>query len=126
MIDMSSSDWLQRGREFLEEAENAFDRRKYWFVCFNAHQAANFFLKGKLLEKCGSFSFTHDLATLLKELCACLSIEAPDDILFAAQFLTPHYIESRYPGAKGISYDESLARNCLEMSKKIIEWVDKL
>lgn len=126
MIYMNANSWLQKGREFLEEAEHAFSRNRHWFVCFNAHQAAEFFLKGKLLEKCGSFSFTHDLAVLLRELCACVDIDVPKDVLLAAQFLTPHYIESRYPGTKGISYDKSLSSNCLEMAKKIIEWSDKL
>ncbi len=123
---MSSGGWLRKGREFLEESESGFSRGKYWFTCFNAHQAAEFFLKGKLLDRCGAFTFTHDLAVLLNELCMCLSVDLPKDILFAAQFLTPHYIESRYPGSKGVNYDKSLAENCLEMCKKIINWVEKL
>ena len=117
---------MKKGREFPEESENAFSRNKYWFTCFNAHQAVEFFLKGKLLEKCGAFSFMHDLAVLLRELSKCSAVEVPQDILLASQFLTPHYIESRYPGTKGINYDKSLAQNCLEMSKKIINWVEKL
>jgi len=123
---MSSGDWLRRAQEFLEEAENAFQRGRYWFACFNAHQAAEFFLKGKLLEKCGSFTFTHDLAVLLQELCACLSLSAPSDIVIAAQFLSPHYTGSRYPGIRSVIYDRSLAQNCLNMARKIIGWADKL
>ena len=123
---MGSEGWFRKAREFLEEAENAFQRERYWFVCFNAHQAAEFFLKGKLLEKCGSFTFTHDLAVLLRELCACLSISSPSDVVLAAQFLSPHYVESRYPGVRTVVYDRSLAQNCLEMAKKIVGWVDRL
>ena len=126
VVNMSSNDWIQKGKEFLEESENAFNRDKYWITCFNAHQAAEFFLKGKLLAICGAFTFTHDLALLLKELSDCTPIELPQDILLAAQFVTPHYIGSRYPGSKGINYDKSLAQNCLMMSKKIIDWVKKI
>ena len=123
---MDSSEWYVRGREFLEEAQNAMNRKRFWLVCFDAHQAAEFFLKGKLLEKCGSFTFTHDLAVLVRELCACLSIQAPKEVLLAARFLTPHYTSSRYPGAKTIVYDEGLAMDCLDMARKIVEWVERI
>jgi len=61
---MSSREWFQRGDEFLEEAEGALSRGRYWFACFNSHQAAEFYLKGKLIELCGSYTFTHDLTVL--------------------------------------------------------------
>ena len=123
---MSSREWFQRGDEFLEEAEGALSRGRYWFACFNSHQAAEFYLKGKLIELCGSYTFTHDLTVLARELSACYNVRIPDEILLATQFLSPHYTGSRYPGARSIFYDESLAKNCINMAKKIIQWVKSL
>jgi len=119
-------EWYKRGEEFLDEANSALQKKRYWFACFNAHQAAEFYLKGKLIELCGSFSFTHDLSLLCKELTSCLNIGLPNEILLAAQFLSPHYTSSRYPGLRGINYDESLAKTCIDMATKIIKWVEGL
>ena len=120
-----SREWYERSKEFMEEANLALSRNRFWFACFNAHQAVEFALKGKLIEICGTFTFTHDLTLLCKDLSSCKGGEVPEDVLLAAQFLSPHYTSSRYPGTRAVNYDLYLAENCIKMAEKVIEWVKK-
>ena len=71
-----AEEWFRRAREFLEEAENTFSRGRYWLTCFHAQQAAEFILKAVLLDKTGTYIFTHSLSELLDAISA-LNIKIP-------------------------------------------------
>ena len=122
---MSYLEWLDRARFFLREAERYLDEGVYWAACFNAHQAAEFYLKGILLKKVNLYPFTHDLTVLLKEL-SLNRIDVPEKVQESADYLTPHYTGSRYPGTRSIVYDKRKAENCLRNAKVIAEFVEGL
>ena len=119
-------EWFERAEVFLKEAESLLERGVYWFACFCAHQAAEFYLKGFLHVVTGSYPPVHDLVKLVHEVARVTSCEPPREVLRAAFLLTPHYSESRYPGTRPVTYDKSTAELCLESARLIISWVQQL
>ena len=113
-------EWIQKGRVFLAEAEECFKKKIYWLTCFHAHQATEFFLRALLLDKAGSYPFTHDLAILLNDV-ESMGFDVPDEVYDAAEFLTPHYLTSRYPRRRVIEYGERRGLLCLKYSKIIVK-----
>jgi len=122
---MSYEEWLERARFFLKEAVRYYDEKVYWATCFNAHQSAEFYLKGFLLKIANLYPFTHDLAILMNELSKN-GLTVPEDVQESAEYLTPHYTGSRYPGTRSIVYDEKKAHRCLEHAKRIAEFIEGL
>ena len=119
------SEWIEKAETFLSEAKSARDRGIHWLACFEAHQAAELYLKAFLVEKTGLHPFTHDLSSLLDEI-AKLGINIPEEVYQAAEYLTPHYILSRYPRRRAIEYNERRSRMCVEMAEKIVKWVKEV
>lgn len=113
---------MEKAEVFLNEARSARDRGIYWLACFNAHQAAELYLKAFLVDRTGLHPFTHDLSALLDEISR-LGVAVPKEIYEAADYLTPHYVLSRYPRRRALEYNERRGRMCVESAEKIIEWV---
>ena len=97
------SEWVEKGDGFLKGARRAMEEGLYWLACFNAHQAAELYLKGLLASMTGVHPYTHDLAELL----------------------TPHYTLARYPGRRVYTYTAERGRMCIDCAEKIVEWVKK-
>ena len=117
-----ASEWVEKAETFLSEAKSLYKRGVYWLACFHAHQACELYLKAVLVEKTGVHPFTHDLAVLLDEL-ADLGLKVPEEVYRAAEYLTPHYLTSRYPRKRAIRYSERKASYCLEAAETIVKWV---
>ena len=122
---MSYLDWIERARFFLRETERHLNEGIYWAACFEAHQAAEFYLKGFLLKIINLYPFTHDLLVLIDELEKA-GIEVPDEIKESADYLTPHYTGARYPGTRATVYDQRRAENCLKCAKNIASFIEEL
>ncbi len=118
------SEWISRGRVFLSEARENLGEGHYWLACFNAHQAAEFHLKGLLVSLTGIYPFSHDLVELLRA-AESLDLSAPPEVLEAADALTPHYTMARYPGRTPGRYDRERAERCISYAERIVEWVEK-
>jgi HEPN domain-containing protein len=58
----------ERAREFFEEAEELFKKRKYNLSAFNLEQAIQLWIKYLLGVKIGDWPKTHYLSELIKEL----------------------------------------------------------
>ena len=86
---------------------------------FSAHQAAELYLKGFLVIKTGTHPFTHDLGELI-DVIQQLGYDIPKDVVYAAEFLTPHYVLSRYPREKPIRYTKRKSEMCIEAAEKIV------
>ncbi len=119
-----ASNWFDRAKEFMEEAEFAFTREKYWLTCYYAQQVAEFALKGALLEKTGSYLFTHDLSDLLKSLESLVKVKS--ELYLYADALSPHYTRARYPARDLVDYDKGDAERCLLYARKIYEFATKI
>ena len=122
---MSYLEWVERARFFLREAERHLSEGVYWAACFEAHQAAEFYLEGILLKIMNLYPFTHDLLILLDELEKA-GISASDEVRLSADYLTPHYTGARYPGTRSTVYDRRRAENCLKHAKVIANFVEEL
>ncbi len=119
------SEWVEKGDGFLRGARRAMEEGLYWLACFNAHQAAELYLKGLLASVTGVHPYTHDLAELLEALRA-ISVEPPSDVVLSSELLTPHYTLARYPGRRVYTYTAERGRTCVECAEKIVEWVKKV
>ncbi len=116
-------DYIERSRIFLEEAKAALNKGIYWLACFHAHQSVEFYLKGLLEYKTGSYPFTHDLTYLLKIVANILNLTLPEDLKVKAEALSPHYTLSRYGGLGVSEYTEDKASSCISYAEEILEWL---
>lgn len=117
------SDYLEKSKVFLEEAKDTLKKRIHWLTCFHAHQSVEFYIKGILEDKVGSYPFTHDLTLLLKTLSSVLNTDPPEDIKIKTEALSPHYTLSRYGGLGVAEYDEDKAIACLRYAEEILKWL---
>ncbi|MHA1859932.1 MAG: HEPN domain-containing protein [Candidatus Asgardarchaeia archaeon] len=114
-------EWIRRAKEFLDEAENTFARKRYWLTCFHAQQAAEFILKAVLLYRTGTYIFTHSLSELISAISA-LDEKIPDDVRVYADALEQHYTRARYPRVHVKEYCEEDAKRCLRYARRIFSF----
>ncbi|WP_243679055.1 HEPN domain-containing protein [Vulcanisaeta distributa] len=88
-----------------------------------AQQAAEFYLKGKLIELTGSRLYTYSIVTLLNQVASILSKPINNDLIRCAKLLTKQYIGSRYPDARMIDYDKDDAEDCLRCMEMVMNYV---
>jgi len=119
------SEWVEKARVFLEEAERHRGLGYYWLVCFEAQQAAELYLKALLVALSGAHPYTHDLVELLEAL-ESLGISVPDELRVYGDALTPHYTLARYPGRKPLTYNDKRAERCIRQARAIVEWVERV
>ena len=117
-------EWVDKAAVFMKDASRHLRDGAYWLTCFNAHQAAELYLKAFCVALTGLYPFTHDLVELL-ECLKTLDLKVPRKLYTYADALTRHYTIARYPGRKPVKYDRNLARRCLKYAKEIIKWVEK-
>lgn len=118
-------EWLEKAEVFIKDSEKHLNEGNYWLSCFEAQQAAEFYLKALIIAKTGVYPFTHDLAELLDAISS-LDITVPSEIYVYADSLTSHYTLSRYPGRKPFTYSKALAERCINYARRIINWVKTL
>jgi len=119
---MSIRDWISRAMEFLQNAEQCLDEERFAISCFSAHQAAELMLKALLLQRTGTYPFTHSLTELLDSL-ESIGIPSEERVYQAAEALEPHYTRSRYPSVHWRKYDRKIAERCISHARKIIKFV---
>ncbi|MEZ0319431.1 MAG: HEPN domain-containing protein [Pyrobaculum sp.] len=97
--------WMARAERYRQLSEEFFNRGFYPEACFFAQQAAEFYLKGKLVELTGARPYTHSILHLLKLLAQAKEVQIDDALAKCAKYLTEQYIGSRYPDARMLDYD---------------------
>ncbi len=117
-------EWVKRSNFLMKQARRNLEEGAHWFVCFEVHQAVEFYLKAFSLAIVGVYPYTHDLVELL-EFIKDAGISPPQELYAYADALTPHYTLARYPGREPINYDRELGERCLSYGEKIIEWIKK-
>ncbi len=90
----------KRGEDFLRSARYNLSVGAYELSVFDAHQAAELYLKGALLTLVGTYPRTHDLTELLEDWMAEACGEPVEEFLSAwgdrLDHLTDAYFSSRY------------------------------
>ena len=104
--------------EFLNEAEEAFNKGNYAFAMFFVEQFFQLTLKYLLYRKYGEFPKTHSLRTLfnLTKDDKLMSYYRSNLDLFREIELS--YVASRY---MDVEYSEEVARSALRLAKKFSE-----
>ncbi len=115
--------WFEKSKELLEIAKKLLNDGYFWYVCFSSQQSIEFALKGILVKYKGSFPFTHDLGEIMEKIENELSINVPENIIHNCDFLTPHYIMSRY--SQFAEYNKRKAEECINSAMEILEWLKK-
>jgi len=90
---------------------------------FFAQQAAEFYLKGKLIELTGSRLYTHSIVALLNQVISILNKPLSNDIIKCAKLLAEQYIGSRYPDVRMLDYDKDDAEDCLRCMEMVMNYV---
>jgi len=92
--------FVEKARGFEDLATYNFKRSRYDLAIFCAEQAAQIYIKAKLLELIGEFPRTHDLIKLLEELSVVYEPEKVkkflEDNFSVITKLIDAYITSRY------------------------------
>ena len=102
------SQWLKFARDDLLMARHAFEEvhpKQIFIACYHCQQASEKALKAYLIFKDTEFPYTHDLANLCY-LCTDHD-EVFHDILNDCSDLTPFAIQTRYPGNREITEEET-------------------
>ena len=114
--------WLKQAEMNLKAAGEALKDKLLFVTAFYSHQTAEAALKALWIYKKKELQpKTHNLIYLGREL------NLPQDLLDCCILLNREYTVSRYPdAANGFpfeQYTEEFAQKCLEMAKKILEYV---
>ncbi len=57
-------EWIERAGFLMRQARRNIEEGAYWFVCFEVHQAVEFYLKALSISLVGIHPYTHDLVEL--------------------------------------------------------------
>ena len=120
--------WMNEAKNTLRSAIIDKDNKYYNWCCFKCQQAAEFAMKSYLYG-IGSTPFGHSLTRLsytLKNLNIDIS-----PISTLCKKLDLFYIPSRYPnshptGSPFEYYDENIANEALENTKKVLDFIQEL
>ncbi len=91
--------WVEKAEFFRREARRHAREGVYRAACSEAQQAVRLYLKALQVALTGLHEFTHDLSRLLYFL-EDAGLNVPERLYAAADALTPHYTNARYPGVK--------------------------
>lgn len=118
-IKEEAKNWLKESEEDLGTAEDCIKVKRFKASAFYSQQASEKALKALQIQKLGRFDKVHDLLTLAD------SVEASDDIIACCIKLNPYYTSTRYPNVREL-ITEDTAKELLENSKKVVEWVKQI
>ncbi len=90
-------------------------------ICYHCQQASEKILKSLVIAFDGELQKTHDLGLLTEQLSEYISI--PDNILDAADELTPYGVKIRYP--QELNIEEIHVSKALSNMQLIYEFVSK-
>jgi len=112
--------WWEHALKDIDTAKILYKIKKYDYSSFLCQQAAEKALKTLLLKKNYELIKTHDLVLLARKL------NAPEYIIQLCKYLTPVYVETRYPDSgekKFKQFTSKETKQDLESMEKIVKWV---
>jgi HEPN domain-containing protein len=115
--------WVERAEYDLTTARAMLDTHRYLYVAFCCQQAVEKALKALIVKQTSAIPpRIHNLLRLAD--LAGLELTEERAEMFAT--LSDYYIESRYPTELALlekRLNQALARNALEESEKVIQWL---
>lgn len=116
--------WWKQALKDLEAAKKNFEIEEYYITAFLCQQSVEKALKALYIYKLKSTPGTiHSLVYLGK------SVGVPKELETLLRKIQPDFVISRYPDiAQALPYelyDEDIAKERLEIAKKVIEWVER-
>jgi HEPN domain-containing protein len=115
----SVAEWIARAQASLALAKVVVAGVAIEDLCYQAQQAAEKALKAVYLSRQASFSYIHNIDTLLLGLEA-IGFEIPESVDVAGE-LTRYAVETRYPGAFEPLTQEDLAR-AIALAESVLAW----
>jgi HEPN domain-containing protein len=115
--------FLNRARNFLEGAEERFQKEDWDLTCFMSEQSVQLFTKAIILEKGGEFPKSHSIRKLLALLYQLTENENFKYDRKALLFLESAYLNSRY---FSFTYEKEDAEEALRIAKEIIRIVENV
>ncbi|MGC8582986.1 MAG: HEPN domain-containing protein [Thermoproteus sp.] len=117
--------WLSRAERYRALAVEFLQRGYYPEACLFAQQAAEFLLKGRLIEAIGSRPYTRSVYHLVKLLYESLGRGLDAEVVRCAKYLTEQYVGSRYPDARMLEHDREDAEECIKCLEVVWNSVQK-
>ncbi len=118
--------WLNQSKYDFDTAKENFQNKRYNFVVFLCHQSVEKALKTLVVNKEKDptvFFKSHSLIFLGKK------AKLPEKFHTFLRKLTPEYIVTRYPSeATEVPYelyDENIAKEYLDKTKEVLEWIEQ-
>jgi HEPN domain-containing protein len=116
-VELLTKEWFRYAEQDLKAASKLLGEFNH-IVCFHAQQAAEKYIKGILIFNQIEFRKVHDLVYLLN----LVNSELPDEITFAAEYLTEYAVTVRYPG-EFIEITITEAEKAIEYAEKIKKYM---
>jgi len=115
--------WWKQAKRDLVTAENSKNSGDYYACAFFCQQSVEKSLKALYISKKRvSPGTTHSLIFLATE------TSVPSEFHMFLRRLTPEFVTTRYPdaayGTPYELYDEEVATDILDKSKKVIKWIE--
>ena len=116
--------WWRQALKDLEVAEKNKEIKEYYIAAFLCQQSVEKALKALFIHKLKSSpGTTHSLIYLGRK------VGIPKEFESFLRKLTPDFVITRYPNAAQTApyelYDEEIAKERIEIAKKVMEWVKK-
>lgn len=116
-VERLTKEWFKYADQDLQAAFKLLGEFNH-IACFHAQQAAEKYIKGILIYNQIEFRKVHDLVYLI----SLFNLEIPEEITFAAEYLTEYAVAARYPGEfTDIIVPE--AEKAIEYTEKIKEYL---
>ncbi|MFH0923520.1 MAG: HEPN domain-containing protein [Candidatus Falkowbacteria bacterium] len=118
-------EWFRLASEDFYYAKDTFNETEnYRMICFICHQVVERYLKGYLQLQQNRVPKIHNLSELLK-IAGKINKDFLD-FFETCELFNDYYINSRYPVFLGEIYKKSIAKEAIELTEEIIEFMKKI
>ena len=115
--------WIEQAKDDFESAKYNLEGRKFSVVALLVQQSVEKSLKAVFIKKFKEIPKVHDLVFLAKK------VDVPEKLFQYCKQLSPYYMQTRYPDAKGFrkqnefSYEE--CEDAVKKCEEILLWSEK-
>ncbi|MEK6961114.1 MAG: HEPN domain-containing protein [Nanoarchaeota archaeon] len=120
-MNITPADWMEQAEADLKAANDNITTKNYFVTANLSQQAAEKALKALYLKKeKRTPPKIHDVVDLAR------TLGAPENIIKTLSFLTPAYLQSKYPGAapeipvRYFSLEKS--KRLLTLAQEVVQW----
>ncbi len=118
-----AKEWFNQAKDDFESAKYNLDGRKFSVVALLVQQASEKALKALFIKKFREIPKVHDLVFLAKK------VDIPEKLFQHCKQLSPYYMQTRYPDAKGFRKQSDFSleecQNSVNKCEEILKWIEK-